>query len=102
MKGKTGVVDIGILNDNYEAQDTVNIVNLKKRNLISTDCIRVHVSANGTINKALTVVANSFDPEAISAITAEGGDIVMAYRLVDKKNMGSDTISTQAGGTQNA
>ena len=74
--GKMGAVNVGTLNVHYEDGDTVNISNLKEKKLIASDCKRVKILADGDLDKALTVEANSFSLQAIKMITLTGGHAI--------------------------
>ena len=71
--GKMGAVNVGALNEHYEAGEKVDIESLKEKKLIDADCKRVKILADGDLDKALVVEANSFSLQAIKMITLTGG-----------------------------
>ena len=74
--GKMGAVNVGTLNDHFETGDKVDIEVLKEKKLIDADCKRVKILADGDLDKALTVEANSFSLQAIKMITLTGGHAI--------------------------
>lgn len=102
-QGKTGKVNLQNLDINYNSGDFVDIQSLKKKVLIDHDCKRVDVVANGQLSKALTVKANSFEPEAIVAITTAGGEAIRAFNLVEAEDAidNADSVVHPTGGEQN-
>ena len=74
--GKMGAVNVGTLNVHYEDGDKVDIDSLKEKKLIAADCKRVKILADGDLDKALTVEANSFSLQAIKMITLVGGHAI--------------------------
>ena len=71
--GKMGSVNVGALNEHYEAGEKVDIESLKEKKLIDADCKRVKILADGDLDKVLVVEANSFSLQAIKMITLTGG-----------------------------
>ncbi len=71
--GKMGAVNVGTLNEHYEVGAKVDIESLKEKKLIDADCKRVKILADGDLDKALVVEANSFSLQAIKMITLTGG-----------------------------
>ena len=78
--GKLGIVNIGSLNDAYQNFDTVNLENLKEKDLVDDNIGRLKVLASGKLDKSLTVEADAFSVQAIKMITLTGGH---AVRLKD-------------------
>ena len=74
--GKMGAVNVGTLNNHYEAGEKIDIASLKAKKLISSDCKRVKILADGDLDKALIVEANSFSLQAIKMITLTGGHAI--------------------------
>ena len=71
--GKMGAVNVGTLNEHYAEGDKIDIESLKEKKLIAADCKRVKILADGNLDKALIVEANSFSLQAIKMITLTGG-----------------------------
>jgi len=71
--GKMGAVNVGTLNQHFEAGEKVDIDVLKAKKLIDADCKRVKILADGDLDKALVVEAHSFSLQAIKMITLTGG-----------------------------
>lgn len=90
--GKLGEIDLYKLDTNYKSGDFVDINSLKNRELVDKDCKKIKVFANGELNKALTVKANSFEPKAIDAIVSLGGRAIQAVKMVDKKDISSHQL----------
>ena len=57
----------------YDNGDTVNIENLKSKNLVTKKADRIKVLARGVMTKKLTVVADKFSLQAIKMIGLAGG-----------------------------
>ena len=74
--GKMGAVNVGTLNNHYAAGEKVDIASLKAKKLISSDCKRVKILADGDLDKSLTVEADSFSLQAIKMITLTGGSAI--------------------------
>ncbi len=74
--GKMGAVNVGSLNAHYENGEKVDIESLKEKKLIAADCKRVKILADGDLDKALIVEANSFSLQAIKMITLTGGHAI--------------------------
>ena len=74
--GKMDAVNVGTLNVHYEAGDKVDILSLKEKKLVSNDCKRVKILADGDLDKALIVEANGFSLQAIKMITLTGGHAI--------------------------
>lgn len=75
--GKTDIVNIDSLNDNFKSGDVVDLEALKKVGLISKKAKRVKVLARGKINKVLHVEAVSFSKGAMKMIVAKGGSVIV-------------------------
>jgi ribosomal protein L15 len=74
--GKMGAINVGTLNDHFVAGEKVDIASLKAKKLISADCKRVKILADGDLNKSLVVEADSFSLQAIKMITLTGGQAI--------------------------
>ena len=74
--GKMGSVNLGVINDHYNAGDVVDISSLKDKKLISKDCKRVKILADGSVDKALVIKADGFASRAVEMITEVGGEAI--------------------------
>ena len=74
--GPKVIVNLHVINDNFDAGDTVDLDALKSKKLVSSKAGRVKILADGTLDKPLTVVADSFSVQAIKMITLTGGHAV--------------------------
>ena len=75
--GKQGIINIGVIDENFEAQDTVTIGALKNKGLISKNVGRIKVLADGVLNKPLTVKAESYSVQTIKMIELTGGTVII-------------------------
>ncbi len=74
--GMKVIVNIHVLNDNFCANDTVDMDALKAKKLIPAKAQRLKVLADGKLDKPLTVIADSFSVQAVKMITLTGGHAV--------------------------
>ena len=75
--GQRGIINIGVLDQNFEANDVITLSLLKERGLMSKRCGRVKILAHGTLNKPLTIKAESYSIQAIKMIELTGGKVVI-------------------------
>ncbi len=66
-------VDVALLDLHFNDGDTVTLNVLKRRGLVFSDAQRLKVRASGKMTRQLTIVANQFTYDAISAINEAGG-----------------------------
>ena len=71
--GFRGTVNIGEINKCFEAGDVVTLADLKAKGLVEKKAGRVKILADGTLEKALTIKADSFSIQAIKMIELTGG-----------------------------
>ena len=71
--GKKVAINIGIINDIFEAGETVDIDSLKAHRMIPSSAKRIKIIANGVLDKPLTFVADEYSAQAIKMITLTGG-----------------------------
>lgn len=69
------LVNLNILEDNFNAGDVVDQEALRAKNLLGKKIQMVKVLANGEITKALTVKADKFSAQAQAKIEAAGGKV---------------------------
>lgn len=75
-KGKKMFINLGRINEMYEAGATVELASLKEKGLISSQAGRVKILADGTLDKPLTVKADDFSAQAIKMIVLTGGEAI--------------------------
>ena len=75
--GKQGIVNIGYINDNYEAGEVVTIASLKEKKLVPKKVGRVKILAYGILSKPLTIKSESFSIQAMKMIELTGGTVVI-------------------------
>ena len=78
-KGKFHAINLDTLCDHFEDGEIVTLDNLKAKKLAPQNCGRLKVLARGTMNKKLTIEADSFSLQAVKMITLAGGHSEM-YR----------------------
>ena len=71
--GFRDTVNIGVIDQNFEAGDVITLADLKKKGLVEKKAGRVKILANGVLNKPLTIKADSFSIQAIKMIELTGG-----------------------------
>ena len=71
--GYRAFINIGLISQNFEAEETVTLQALKDKKLIEKKAGRVKILADGELNKALTIKADSFSIQAIKMIELTGG-----------------------------
>lgn len=67
-------VDVALLDLHFRDGDTVTLNILKRRGLVFSDAKRLKVRATGGMSRRLTIIANQFTYDAISAINEAGGN----------------------------
>lgn len=72
--GKKFAVNIDTLSENYQADDTVDIDNLKEIGIVPKGANQIKILARGTLDKPLTVIADDFSADAIKMIVLTGGE----------------------------
>lgn len=76
-RGKQEVVNIGDIDQSFEAGAVVTLAELKAKGLVPKGAGRVKVLAGGMLNKPLTVKAENFSIQAIKMIELTGGTVVI-------------------------
>ncbi len=74
--GPEARVRLQVLEDNFEAGETVTLGILKEKGLVPADAGRLTILASGLLDKPLTVVANKFASQALHNITLAGGKAI--------------------------
>ena len=75
--GYRGYINIGVIDQHFEAGETVTLEILKQKKLIEKKAGRVKVLADGTLNKPLVIKAEGFSIQAIKMIELTGGTPIM-------------------------
>jgi len=76
VDGPMCTINVGILSATFEKGEVVTLDALQAKGLVPRKQNGYIVLAEGTINKALTVVANDFSADAVKMIVAAGGKAV--------------------------
>ncbi len=80
-KGKVGVndiskkhiVNIDVLSQNFNADDTVDVDVLKEKCIVPKTARAIKILARGKLDKPLTVIADGYSVDAIKMIVLVGG-----------------------------
>lgn len=72
------VVNLGDINDRFEAGSVVDLAALKQAGLVKKEYEGVKILSNGEVSKALTVKAAKFSKAAEEKVKAAGGTIEVA------------------------
>ena len=75
--GQQDIINIGVLDQNFEAHDVITLAVLKEKGLISKKAGRMKVLADGTLNKPLTIKSESYSIQAIKMIELTGGTVII-------------------------
>lgn len=75
--GVQGIINIGVLDRNFETNDVITLAVLKEKGLVSKKVGRLKILADGTLNKPLTVKSESYSIQAIKMIELTGGKVII-------------------------
>lgn len=75
--GQQGIINIGVLDQNFEAHDVITLGVLKEKGLIPKKVGKMKVLAEGILNKPLTVKSESYSIQAIKMIELTGGTVII-------------------------
>ena len=75
--GQQGIINIGVLDQNFEAHDVITLGVLKEKGLIPKKVGRMKVLADGILNKPLTIKSESYSIQAIKMIELTGGTVII-------------------------
>ena len=75
--GKQAIINIGVLDANFEANDVITLAVLKERSLIPKNAGRMKVLADGILNKPLIIKSESYSIQAIKMIELTGGTVII-------------------------
>ena len=76
-EGPRNYINIGIINEHFEAGDTVTLNILKEKGLIDKKIMRIKILADGILDRPLTVKAESFSIQAVKMIELTGGTVIV-------------------------
>ena len=76
-QGKQGIINIGVLDQLFEAGDVITLDELKRRGLVSGKFGRMKILADGVLNKPLTIKAEAYSIQAIKMIELTGGTVII-------------------------
>ena len=76
-RGLQGIINIGALDQKFEANDIITLSVLKERGLVSKNVGRLKILAHGVLNKPLTVKSESYSIQAIKMIELTGGTVII-------------------------
>ena len=76
-RGNQGIINIGIIDENFEADSIVTLDILKQKGLIQSGVGRLKILAGGTLNKPLTIKAESYSVQTIKMVELTGGTVVI-------------------------
>ena len=76
-RGLQGIINIGALDQKFEANDVITLSVLKERGLVSKNVGRLKILAHGVLNKPLTVKSESYSIQAIKMIELTGGTVII-------------------------
>ena len=75
--GKQGIINIGVINDRFDADDVITIDLLKQKGLVPKNIGRIKVVAGGVLSKPFTIKAESYSAQAIKMIELMGGKVII-------------------------
>ena len=75
--GQQGIINIGVLDANFNAHDVITLAVLKEKGLMAKKVGRMKVLADGMLNKPLTIKSESYSIQAIKMIELTGGTVII-------------------------
>lgn len=75
--GQQGIINIGVLDANFNANDVITLAVLKEKGLMSKKVGRMKVLADGMLNKPLIIKSESYSIQAIKMIELTGGTAII-------------------------
>ena len=75
--GRQDIINIGVLNEHFNANDVITIAALKEKRLISKYAGRIKILADGILSKPLTIKAESYSIQAIKMVKLTGGTVII-------------------------
>ena len=76
-QGKQGIINIGVLDQHFNANDVITLAELKKRKLISPKVGKLKILADGVLTKPLVTKSESYSIQAIKMIELTGGTVII-------------------------
>ena len=76
-QGKQGIINIGLIDIHFEANDVITLASLKQKGLINKKVGRMKVLADGVLTKPLTIKSESYSVQAIKMIELTGGTVII-------------------------
>ena len=75
--GQQGIINIGVLDANFNAHDVITLTVLKEKGLMPKKVGRMKILADGMLNKPLTIKSESYSIQAIKMIELTGGTVII-------------------------
>jgi ribosomal protein L15 len=76
-QGRQGIINIGVLDQHFQANDVITLAVLQKKGLVPKKAGRMKVLADGVLNKPLTIKSESYSIQAIKMVELTGGTIII-------------------------
>ena len=97
-QGKQGIINIGVLDQHFNANDVITLAELKKRKLISPKVGKMKILADGVLTKPLITKAESYSIQAIKMIELTGGTVIILKE--PKKDNGAKDANAAPNATE--
>lgn len=75
--GKQGIINIGLIDEHFEAGEVVTLAVLKEKGLIAKNVGRMKVLAHGSLNKPLIIKSEDYSVQAMKMIELTGGTVII-------------------------
>lgn len=75
--GRWGIINIGLIDDYFEAHDVVTLAALREKGLVPKGIGRLKILADGELNKPLTIKSENYSVQAIKMIELTGGTVII-------------------------
>ena len=76
-QGKQGIINIGVIDANFEPGDVITLAALKEKKLVPKNVGRLKVLADGELSRPITVKSESYSVQAIKMIELTGGTVII-------------------------
>ncbi|MBQ7292315.1 MAG: uL15 family ribosomal protein [Clostridia bacterium] len=70
-------INLGTLDENFEANETITLDLMKEKGLVNKKAQRIKILADGILTKPFTIKAESFSIQAIKMIELTGGQVII-------------------------
>lgn len=70
-------INLGTLDENFEADETITLDLMKEKGLVNKKAQRIKILADGILTKPFTIKAESFSIQAIKMIELTGGQVII-------------------------